>query len=133
MQVHMHKGMRTLGAVLLATALAGCEGLFAPTCLAIISPAIQLRVLDSVTGAVIGTPVQSIARDGAYADTGRTPSNRPDVVPGTFDLAYARAGYYSVSISGAGYREWQRVGIRVSTGECGVNTQRITALLQPAQ
>lgn len=132
MHMQMHLAMRTLCTVLVAPALAGCDGLIGPTCIAMIAPAIQLTVLDSVSGAAIGASAQSIARDGAYADTGRAVGLASAGEGGRIDLAYGRRGTYSVTVSRTGYQAWRRDDIRVAKGECGVITQRITTLLQPA-
>lgn len=127
----------TLG--LLTSLTAGC-GIFDPTvCTLEARPAIQVEVMDSISGEPVRGPVRVVARDGSATyefDSQHVflpPMADPDtVVFGPFYLAHEQPGTYEVTVEAQGYRLWQRIGVRVREGECHVQTAELTALLQPA-
>jgi hypothetical protein len=62
-----------------------------------------------------------VARDGEYADSVRT----GPFPPAPTRLALGRAGTYTVHVEHPGYAPALRSGIRVTRGDCHVNTVTI--------
>ena len=124
--------------LLLASMMAGC-GILDPTvCTTEARPAIQVDVLDSISGSPVRGPIRVVASDGSEMfefdsqDIVLSPTADPDtVVFGPFYLAHERPGTYDVAVEAQGYRMWQRTGVRVRDGECHVQTADLMALLQP--
>jgi hypothetical protein len=112
-----------------AVSLGGCSNLFPPTCTTEASPAVQVRVLDSATGAPAAEGAKLVIRDGAYADSATG-------FPGVAEIAagFEETGTFDVLVRKAGYREWTRQDVRVTRGgSCDkVQTARLTAELERA-
>ncbi|HSJ30484.1 MAG TPA: carboxypeptidase-like regulatory domain-containing protein [Longimicrobiales bacterium] len=126
--------------LLLASVTAGC-GILDPTvCTLEARPAIQMDVLDSISGSPVRGHVRIFARDGSQTfefdsqDIVLPPTADPDtIVFGPFYLAHERPGTYEVTVEAPGYRLWQRTSVRVRDGECHVQMAELTAQLQRDQ
>ena len=66
--------------------------------------------------------------EGAFSDTLVAPAAGASAYGGG---VYERPGTYTVAVSHPDYRPWQRTGVAVSRDECHVQTQTVTARLQP--
>ncbi len=125
--------MRTrVGWAALVLVVSGCRAITGGdvACTDEARPGLAVTVRDSATGAAVppaGTTV--VAREGAYADTARY--GTAALAGAVFSLAYERAGTYAVRVERAGYRAWERTGVRVAAGACHVRTAGLTAALQP--
>ena len=111
-------------------AVAGCGLISAPNCTLTFDPAVEVVVQDSVSGAMIASGAQLIAREGTYADSMSLPANRADLDSKSLSAANERAGTYTVTVRKPGYREWTRSNVQVEQEVCHVRTVRLTALMQ---
>ena len=109
-------------------ALACCAGAacsdFGKVCTAEARPGIRAVVRDSVTRAGLAAGTLAVAREGAFVDTLRG-------IDSLMSGVHERAGTYQVQVSRSGYHPWARNGVRVSEGECHVETARVVVLLVP--
>jgi len=93
-------------------------------CTTEVVPSLRIEVVDSITGDPITDSVVWV-RDGAYQDT--LPS-----FEGTAWGPDERPGTYEVHVEKADYAQWIRSQVRVTQGECHVETRELVARLQPA-
>lgn len=116
----MHRSHTVAAVVVL---LGGCS-LTAPICTMEARPGITVEVRDDATGASALAGAIVVAREGAHADTA-------DVFPPmtTAGLVHERAGTYLVTVEQEGYQPWSRGNVRVTRGECHVNTVALEARL----
>jgi len=116
---------------IVVASIPGCSLIFSPEmCSANVAPGLSVAVQDSASGAMIASGTQLIARDGAYVESSSVPANHPELDSSTLQAAGERGGTYSVTVQKPGYRDWTRSNVRVTKGECHVNTVSLTALLQ---
>lgn len=115
-------------------ALSACERAADPVaCPAIVHPSVDVTVQDSATSANLTGGSILVLRDAAgVADSVTAP-----VLPGPYPLTsmsvgQEQTGTFTLTVRHAGYREWVKSGIKVKRGECGAETVRLTASLQPA-
>jgi hypothetical protein len=109
-------------AIALAAGLQGCD---APLCVAEPSPAIEVQVRDSVTGAPAAAGAWGIVKHGDYVDSLRAvPYQELTMV-----AAYEQAGVYDVFVYKRGYRDWMALRQSAASGSCHVRTVRLEALL----
>ena len=129
----------TYSALLLACgALAGCHNPFAGggySCPAMIRPAIVVVIRDARTGAPLANDARGAVHDQAYVDS-LIPYEGRDTGAGPLLLisrraADERAGSYYVEVNHPGYRTWSLAGVRAVVGQCGVETRRLSASLEP--
>ncbi len=112
---------RVAGAVAGLLLLGGC-GITDPVCTGQVVPAVQVAVVDSVSGEAVVEPLVWV-RDGTFQDT-------LDVFGGLAVGAYERAGTYEVHVEHDSYAAWARSGVTVTEDECHVITRELTARLQ---
>ena len=132
--------MKAPRAIFLAPlALLGACGTVLPevlSCPDVNSPAVEVQVRDARTGAPAAHSVLATAQDGRYTDTLRHSGWSGPASDSTTALvvngAIERPGTYTVRISKPGYRPWERTEVRARKGGCGVLTERLEALLEPA-
>jgi hypothetical protein len=93
---------------------------------------LHVTVQDSATGTPSASGAQLIARDGAYADTSAYPPNRPDLDNLPLVAAGEREGTYRVTVRTAGFVDWERSDIVVTSDECHVRPVALTARLKRA-
>jgi hypothetical protein len=86
---------------------------------------IAVTVRDSVTGAPTDAGTMVLAVDGAFRD-----STDVSFGSGLYRLVGERPGTYQLIVRHAGYRDWTRSGVQVTSNACHVNTTALTALLQ---
>lgn len=91
---------------------------------------LQVEVQDSVASAPSASGAQLIARDGAYADTASYPPSRPDLDNLPLVAAGERAGTYTVTVTKAGFIDWERSNVVVTADECHVQPVALTARLR---
>jgi len=126
--------MRGKGGVLtvaLTLSLAGCRLFDQRMCTAILISGLSVQVRDSVTGALAASGAKLVARSGTYADSMSYPAGHPEMDAWTLVGAGEHAGLFSVTVTKSGYRDWTKSDVRVTAGECHVNTVGLIALLQP--
>lgn len=99
----------------------GC-GITDPVCTGEVVPAVQVAVVDSVSGEAVLEPLVWV-RDGSFQDT-------LEVHGGTATGAWERAGAYEVHVEHDSYAPWVRTDVTVTEGECHVITRELTARLQ---
>lgn len=118
----------------LGGALLGCQSVAEPArgpCTADIRPAVDVRVVDSLSGAPLIGRTSLILLDGTFRDSMTTSSDAAtNYLRGT-PLSYERAGTYVVRVRRSGYATWQRANVGVTADECHVQTVQIEARLQP--
>lgn len=104
-------------------------------CPGVLSPAVEVEVLDSVTLRPAAGGASGWVREGAYQDSLRVIGwTGPAITDSTairMAGAYERPGAYTVEISRPGYVDWRREGVRAREGSCGVQTVKLTAKLRP--
>jgi hypothetical protein len=89
--------------------------------------AVEVTVLDSISGASLADGAYGSARVGAEVDSLRLSSPPPVLQGGT------KLGTYDLTVEHPGYREWTRTGVVVSQqGTCGNPVPvALVARLQP--
>jgi hypothetical protein len=118
--------------------LIGCHNPFggAYACPAVINPAVVVEIRDAQTQAPLANDARGAVHDGAYVDSlvpfEGTGSGAGPLLLFSRRAADERPGSYSVEVNHPGYRAWTMSGVRVFTGQCGVKTHRVSALLRPA-
>ena len=114
--------LRILAIVIASGAGTACG--LTPVCTLEARPGISAVVRDSVTGAGLAVGTIAVAREGVFLDTLRG-------VDSLLWGVYERAGTYQLQVSRSGYQSWSRNGVRVSGGDCHVETARVLVLLVP--
>lgn len=121
--------------VLLLVAGSGCTDFVGRGCDAMLDRGIEVEVRDARSGAWVAAGASAEVQAGTYVETLRQVGWRgvaPHDTATTFGGAEERPGTYTVRVRQAGYQPWERGGIRVRRGACGVRTVRLTADLTPA-
>ena len=126
---------RDLGVICaLGAALVACDSVEEPAggiCTAEIRPAVQVRVVDSLSGAPLNGGTSLILLDGTFRDSVTTPSDAAThYLRGTAASA-ERAGTYLVRVRRSGYATWERANIRVTADACHVQTVELEVRLRP--
>ena len=123
------KHLKSITVLATAIVVAGCEGItFGRDCTAILVPAINVTVIDSITGESRERGSTVLARDGSFVDSRVVPDDST-LAPFSIQLAHERAGTYVVTVSHAGYREWTASNVRVRDEGCHVATANLVARL----
>jgi hypothetical protein len=122
--------------VLASLGLAGCHNPFAGgySCPAVVNPAIVVEIRDARTDAPVANGARGAVHEGAYVDS-LTPYEGFGTAPFTLvsrRAADERPGTYSVEVNHPGYRAWNVAGVRAVSGQCGVETRRLSAALEPS-
>lgn len=117
----------------LLAAAAACESASdpGPVCPAVVLPALNVTVLDSLSGNNITPGTSLILRTaaGAVADSVVAP-----VTPGGPLTQYGvghEGGVYSITLRKTGYYTWTKNGIQVQQESCGPKTVNLTVRLYP--
>ena len=90
-------------------------------------PGIRVTLVDETTGSPLQGDVTVVATEGSYID-----SIQPAVRPGEpriAFLAFDRPGTYHVEAQAPGYVNWVATTVRVTMGDCHVETVDLTAEL----
>ena len=109
------------GALVVTTS--GCE------CKSVLRAGLHIVVLDSITNKPILDPRPFVSVTGQNFSANQFVGSDQSVSE-TF-VFVERAGVYRVSIAREGYSTWVR-NLRVESDDCGPQTSRHEALLQPA-
>ncbi len=120
--------MKGLLVPVLILGAAGCHDTTGIACTLEARPALSVTVRDLSTDALVTGETRVIAKDGAYADTADAA-----FLGMVYSLAYERPGTYEVTVTNPAYDTWNQVGVRVTAGECHVETVSILARLVPKQ
>ena len=119
---------------LLPALMAGCDMPGAPggACTADVRPAIEVEVVDAVTGAPAAEGVDGWVFDGSYSDSLRL--SRASSTGEWLSLSGAgeRPGEYLIRLRKPGYRDWVMSHVRVGEDVCHVITRQVVARLQRA-
>jgi hypothetical protein len=109
---------------------AGCD-LTPIVCTDHVQPGIVVTIVDSVTGDPRAAQSSGVAQEGSFTDSLRPLGfdGQPPVMVSRH-AADERAGIYRVTVHAPGYRDWERSGLRVSSGDCHVQTRAVIARLQ---
>lgn len=102
-----------------------------PVCGPTLGEAVAVVVRDARTGAPLATDARGAVQEGVYVDSLRL---EPLQQPTQWTLVGGgdRAGTYTVAVERQGYGPWQRSGVIVGRGKCGVETVTLTADLEPS-
>lgn len=98
-------------------------------CPAVVVPAVVVEVQNVVTGAPEAKNADGRLIDGRYNDSMRAASVNSEGVPTALEGGHGRAGTYTVLIEKQGFESWSRSRIQVPEGQCGPDTERLTAEL----
>ena len=99
-------------------------------CTVLAAPAVQLTVVDSLTGqSALLRSISVSIRSGGLRDTVFVASLSAGAPPFTVGLAYERPGTYDLSVNAAGYRTWTMNAVVVTSDLCHVVTVPLTARL----
>jgi hypothetical protein len=87
-------------------------------------------VRDAQTGVPLAAEARGVVQEGAYVDSLRLdPLQHPP--QSTLVGGGNRAGTYTVTVERQGSRPWQRSGVVVGRGACGIVTVTLVAELEP--
>ena len=116
--------------------VSGCEmlGENHRVCPGITPPAISVEVRNAVTNAPEAQNARGRLIEGSYVDSmivDQSTKYQGESVPLVLEGAKGRSGTYTVLIEKRGFRSWSRSGVEVGKDECGVNTCRLEAKLEP--
>ena len=103
-------------------------------CPGITPPAISVEVRNAVTNAPEAQNARGRLIEGSYVDSMKVDQSttyQGESVPLVLEGAKGRPGTYTVLIEKRGFRSWSRSGVEVGKDECGVNTRRLEAELEP--
>ena len=121
----------TLFGLLGSTLIAGCGLVGSSDCTSEGRPALSVVITDSRTQHRPTVGSQITVTDGPFVET-YPPPGSPLVIADGYAFAFERPGRYSILIYTAGYHDWSRSDIVVTTGDCRhVNTITVTARLTP--
>lgn len=114
--------------------VAGCDDgdldLYGPVCTAELVYGLQMEVRDDATGAPAAYGAEAEVRDGNHVEQAENPGfNDPQSL--YLVAAPERAGTYSVTVSKAGYENWDTAGVVVTANECHVNPVSFQVRLIP--
>lgn len=112
--------------------LAGCD-FGNPICPATAEPAVIVEVRDAVTEDPEAENAEGVLIDGDYTDSLRIQEETDDGIPVTLAGGFERAGTYSVRIDKPGFQTWTRDDVDVDDGECGPETERLNARIEPTE
>jgi len=101
-----------------------------PVCAPTLGEAVAVVVRDAQTGAPLAAEARGVVQEGSYVDSLR-PEPLQQPTQWTLVGGGDRAGTYTVVVEHQGSVPWQRSGVVVNRGACGVETVTLTADLEP--
>ena len=126
---------RTPSLLAILLCLAACIAPNAPVaCPAVISRAIDVEVVDALTGHPLASGARGSIRDAGYIDSLRVVGWRglpPNDTATTLGAGLGRRGTYDVRIERTGFQTWELTGVTPSVGVCGLETKHLRAELTP--
>ena len=121
------RALSSLAVAVIFSLLAGCD-VQSPICLDSVEPAIIVEARSGATGPLDADGVTGVLIEGSYRDTMRVfEESRPLTLEG----GYERSGTYTVAVRKRGFEPWIKPMVYVAEGECGPETKRLTAELEP--
>jgi hypothetical protein len=119
-------------AVVLPALAGGCRSAdhTGPICAPTLGEAIAVIVRDARTGAPLAAGARGAVQEGSYVDSLR-PEPLEQPTARTLVGGGDRAGTYTVTVARVGAQPWQRTGVVVGRGACGVATVTLVANLEP--
>jgi len=112
--------------------LAGCD-FGNPICPAVAEPAVIVEVRNAVTDDPEAENADGVLIDGEYTDSLRVTEETDEGIPIALAGGFERAGTYTVRVEKAGFQTWTRKGVDVGDGECGPETERLDARIEPIE
>lgn len=112
--------------------LAGCD-FGNPICDAAVEPAVIVEVRNAVTDDPEAEDADGVLIDGEYTDSLRIDEETDEGIPVALAGGLGRAGTYTVRIDKPEFRTWTQDGVDVDDGECGPETERLNARLEPTE
>lgn len=115
-------------AALLPLGAGGCLSA-GPGCTPAPAPALNVTIVDAVTGAYRAEGARAVVTDGSF---------RAELAPGDFAPGgeratrhgpFGREGVYDIVVTHPGYETWRAGGVRVRRDRCGVVTVPVRAAL----
>lgn len=104
-----------------------------PICPAVAEPAVIVEVRNAVTEDPEAENAEGVLIDGNYTDSLRIKEETDEGIPVALAGGFERAGTYSVRIDKPGFQAWTREGVDVDEGECGPETERLDARIEPTE
>ena len=93
--------------------------------------AIQLTMVDSISGEPVVAEITAVASDGSFSDGVTYTAEQAEAFDAEMSFARERAGTYQVEVTADGYQPWVMTGVNVMADECHVETVQLMARLQP--
>lgn len=112
--------------------LAGCD-FGNPICDAAVEPAVIVEVRNAVTDDPEAENATGVLIDGEYTDSLQVDEETGEGIPLSLAGGLGRAGTYTVRVEKPGLQTWTREDVDVDDGECGPETERLTARLEPTE
>src|SRR5690349_21676429 len=109
----------------------GCDG-WGGACTASVEPSLIVFATDSLTGDTLGVGIHGTVQGAGHSDTLSPYYTDSLGNPLAFVGPYEAAGSFTITIEHADYQTWHRSGVKVSRGECHVETRTITARMSPS-
>jgi hypothetical protein len=100
------------------------------SCVDVISPAIEVSVIDKETKQIVICDATIIIEDTNYSEVLGHPPYQPCENNYVTTGGLGRTGIYNVHVYKEGYLDWSQYNIEVTANTCGVNTVRVEALLE---
>lgn len=109
-------------------ALAACDSISGgTTCPAVISPAVNVTAVDSLTNVNLTAGSTLVLSNVLTTDSLDVPAG-PATTAG---IGPNRTGTFILRVRRPGYQLWQKPGVTVTAGRCGPRTVEATARLEP--
>ncbi|PSQ85956.1 MAG: hypothetical protein BRD42_06890 [Bacteroidetes bacterium QS_3_64_15] len=112
--------------------LAGCD-FGNPICPAVAEPAVIVEVRNAVTDDPEAENADGVLIDGEYTDSLRVNEETDEGILIALAGGFERAGTYTVCVEKPRFQTWTREDVDVDDGECGPETERLTARMEPIE
>lgn len=113
--------------------LGGCDSLFdAGQCPDVINWSISADVRDAMTGVGIALEATGEIRKGDYVEEMQGLAGDSLLLTALGEHTNELLRFYDVTVQAPGYESWDRRGVPVMAGECGIKTTYIDVWMEPA-
>ncbi|HEY5648470.1 MAG TPA: hypothetical protein VIU33_03155 [Nitrospiria bacterium] len=133
----MSENRLVLPSLLVLMVLGGCGDLTSsdsipqpPACAAVVGPGIMIEVFDSETGEHASCGARALLEDGDFLEEIENAAGENCFDTTILMGAFGRIGTYDITVSKAGYRDWIRTDVEVTSGVCGVLPTRLQAHME---
>lgn len=92
-----------------------------------------VEVRNAVTDDPEAENATGVLIDGEYTDSLQVDEETGEGIPLSLAGGLGRAGTYTVRVEKPGFQTWTREDVDVDDGECGPETERLTARLEPTE